>query len=553
MSRTQPQPGSRTASAANNLDDRHPGCRSPIEAGQMRQRALVWPLLLAMPVLLAAMGSLASDDKSAKGSKDDQSSAPQGPPPSVVVAAVQMQDVASERRYIGTIKAIQSVDVRARVEGFLEKVAFKQGHTVEAGELLYQIEQDQYQAALASAEGELAAAQASLASAKATLEDKQADFERFAALVKKGDTSQTNFDRAKAQRDEAAASVESAKASIKQAQAGIEQAKINLGYTTITSPIDGRIGATKYTEGNLVNTSSGTLATVVQLDPIRAVFSIPSADFVRIQERVADDGADHARDLFVPELILPTGKTYDQKGKVAFADNQVNPATGTIPIYADFPNADRLLLPGQFVTAVVRTAQTKEEPVVPASAILRTRDGEQVYLVGKDNRVEQRTIKTGVQVGTGYAVTSGLQSGEIVIVSGVQKVKPGMTVKPVKQSASDGASGSSSTDSSGGADDSETSGGSAADSDRKAQDESAIEASQGSGQTSNQNTSSGSSSSSKAPESSDKASDSASDSTSGTRESGDSEAASGAGAGSGTAANAESAAAATGNGASDSK
>ncbi|WP_462320113.1 efflux RND transporter periplasmic adaptor subunit [Halochromatium sp.] len=493
------------------------------------------------------MGSLASDDKSAK--QDDKASAQQGPPPSVVVAAVQMQDVASERRYIGTIKAIQSVDVRARVEGFLEKVAFKQGHTVEAGELLYQIEQDQYQAALASAEGELAAAQASLASAKATLEDKQADFERFAALVKKGDTSQTNFDRAKAQRDEAAASVESAKASIKQAQAGIEQAKINLGYTTITSPIDGRIGATKYTEGNLVNTSSGTLATVVQLDPIRAVFSIPSADFVRIQERVADDGADHARDLFVPELILPTGKTYDQKGKVAFADNQVNPATGTIPIYADFPNADRLLLPGQFVTALVRTAQTKEEPVVPASAILRTREGEQVYLVGKDNRVEQRTIKTGVQVGTGYAVTSGLQSGEIVIVSGVQKVKPGMTVKPVKQSASDGANGSSSADSSAGADDSETSSGAAADSDRKAQDDPATEESQGSGKTSDQNTSSGSSSSSGAAESSHEASDSASDAS----ESGDSEAASGTGAGSGTASSAGSAAAATGNGASNSK
>ncbi len=547
MSRTQPQPGSRAASAASNLDDRHPGCRSPIGAAEMRQRALVWPLLLALPLLLATMGSLASDDKSAK--QDDKASAQQGPPPSVVVAAVQMQDVASERRYIGTIKAIQSVDVRARVEGFLEKVAFKQGHTVEAGELLYQIEQDQYQAALASAEGELAAAQASLASAKATLEDKQADFERFAALVKKGDTSQTNFDRAKAQRDEAAASVESAKASIKQAQAGIEQAKINLGYTTITSPIDGRIGATKYTEGNLVNTSSGTLATVVQLDPIRAVFSIPSADFVRIQERVADDGADHARDLFVPELILPTGKTYDQKGKVAFADNQVNPATGTIPIYADFPNADRLLLPGQFVTALVRTAQTKEEPVVPASAILRTREGEQVYLVGKDNRVEQRTIKTGVQVGTGYAVTSGLQSGEIVIVSGVQKVKPGMTVKPVKQSASDGANGSSSADSSAGADDSETSSGAAADSDRKAQDDPATEESQGSGKTSDQNTSSGSSSSSGAAESSHEASDSASDAS----ESGDSEAASGTGAGSGTASSAGSAAAATGNGASNSK
>ncbi|MBK5940123.1 efflux RND transporter periplasmic adaptor subunit [Halochromatium roseum] len=395
-------------------------------------------MLLLGTILVSGANADADKASKNKDTNGDSSSAQQEqtPPPGVIVSAVQLQDVAAERRYIGTIKAIQSVEVRARVEGFLNKVAFEQGRTVTADQLLYQIEQDQYQAALASAEGQLAASQAQLASAKATLEDKQADFERFAVLVKKGDTSQTNFDRAKAQRDEAQANVESAKASIKQAQAAIQQAKINLGYTTISSPIAGRIGATQYTEGNLVNPSSGTLATVVQLDPIRAVFSIPSADFVRLQERVAGDGAEEARDLFVPELILPTGKTYDQKGKVAFADNQVDPSTGTIPIYADFPNPDRILLPGQFVTALVRTAETKSEPVVPASAILRTRDGEQVYVVGQGNRVEQRPIETGVQVGTGYAVTSGLQSGEVVIVSGLQKVKPGIVVKPVKQSAS---------------------------------------------------------------------------------------------------------------------
>ena len=391
--------------------------------------------LVASALLCAVMTIAVADDNSGQNDTGSgQASASKTPPPSVVVAAVQKQDVAAERRYIGTIKAIQSVDVRARVEGFLEQVAFEQGRTVEKQQRLYQIEQAQYQAALANAEGQLAAAEAGLASAQATLADKQADFERFETLVKRGDTSQTNFDRARAQRDEAKANVENAKASIKQAQAAIKTAKINLGYTTIASPIAGRIGATNYTEGNLVNPSSGTLATVVQLDPIRAVFSIPSADFVRIQQRVADDGADHARDLFVPHLILPTGKTYDHQGKVSFADNRVNPATGTIPIYADFPNPDRLLLPGQFVTALVRTAETQQEPVVPAAAILRTREGEQVYLVGKDNRVEQRTIKTGIQVGTGYAVTSGLQSGEIVIVSGVQKVKPGMEVTPVKQS-----------------------------------------------------------------------------------------------------------------------
>lgn len=422
-------------------------------------QALLFGLLLLLMAAFASAASADSDQDASKSkeTKSAPSSAEQSPPPGVVVAAVETQDVAAERRYIGTIKAIQSVDVRARVEGFLEQVAFEQGFPVKAGQLLYQIEQDQYQAALASAEGQLAAGQAELASANATLEDKQADFLRFAELVKRGDTSQTNFDRAKAQRDEAAASVETAKASIKQAEAAIATAKINLGYTTIASPIAGRIGATKFTEGNLVDPSSGTLATVVQLDPIRAVFSIPSSDFVRLQERVADDGAIQARDLFVPHLILPTGATYNQQGKVAFADNQVDPSTGTIPIFADFPNPDRLLLPGQFVTAVVRTAQTQKEPVVPASAIQRTREGEQVYLVGPDNRVEQRSIKTGVQIGTGYAVTSGLQSGEIVIVSGVQKVKPGMVVNPIKQSESDAKSGGNSNSGAGASGDSSAS------------------------------------------------------------------------------------------------
>jgi len=461
MSRMPSQPRPRALGAsASRARPEQASCEARLESSDrcsgLNRRLAGKGLLIGCLLVLGAGIVGTANAESEKGGKSketkgDPSSTQQSPPPGVVVTAVQMQDVVAERRYIGSVKAIQSVDVRARVEGFLDKVAFAQGRTVKADQLLYQIEQDQYQAALASAEGQLAASQAQLASAKAILEDKQADFERFAVLVKKGDTSQTNFDRAKAQRDEAEANVESAKASIKQAKAAIERAKINLGYTTISSPIAGRIGATKYTEGNLVNPSSGTLATVVQLDPIRAVFSIPSADFVRIQERVAGDGADEARDLFVPELILPTGKTYDHKGKVAFADNQVDASTGTIPIYADFPNPDRLLLPGQFVTALVRTAETKQEPVVPASAIMRTRNGEQVYLVGQDNRVEQRTIETGVQVGTGYAVTSGLQSGEVVIVSGLQKVKPGMVVKPVKQSAADiktsSASGSSTSDS----------------------------------------------------------------------------------------------------------
>ncbi|WP_295878512.1 efflux RND transporter periplasmic adaptor subunit [uncultured Thiohalocapsa sp.] len=378
--------------------------------------------------------------------------APEGegakPPPAVVVAAVETQAVDKSARFIGNIRAIQSVDLKARVEGFLEDVAFQQGSMVDKGQVLYRIEQDQYKADLENAEGQLAAAQAESLAAAAALEDKQADFERQSALIKKGDTSQTAFDQAKAARDEAQANVQKAKASEQQAQAAVDNAKINLGYTTIASPIAGRIGATAVTEGNLVNGSTGTLATVAQLDPIRAVFSVPSAELIRLQDKVGASTTAEARAAFVPELVLPDGTKYDKPGKIAFADNQVDAATGTIAIYADFPNPSGVLLPGQFITVVVHAADKEPLPVVPAAAVQRTRSGAQVYLVDGDDRVQLRKVQLGPRVDGGYAVTSGLTDGELVIVSGLQKVKPGMTVQP---SGADGAASGSGRDAGSGA------------------------------------------------------------------------------------------------------
>jgi len=361
--------------------------------------------------------------------------AEKAPLPSVVVVAIEEGLVDKQDRFIGTIKAIQSVEMKARVEGFLTQVAFDQGAMVTENELLYQIDPAPFQAALDSAKADLAVAQADLAAAQADLLNKQLDLDRQDALIKKGDTSQAARDKAKAQRDEGAAAVGKAKATIDVANASIVTAQINLGYTTMTSPIAGRIGPTKFTQGNLVNTSSGTLATVVQLDPIRGVFSIPSASFVKVAELSSKEGLDAVREKFVPQLILPTGETYPHPGKIAFVDNQIDPRTGTLAIYADFPNPEQMLLPGQFIAAVIHRAEQTRLPLVPASAIQRTKDGEQVFVIGSGNRVEVREIKTSAQVGTFYAVTSGLQVGDIVIVTGEQKVKPGMVVNPVKQSA----------------------------------------------------------------------------------------------------------------------
>ena len=389
------------------------------------------PLVRRAGILLALLTfcgvATQAEDKAPAGAE-------KAPLLSVVVAAIEEGLVDKQERFIGTIKAIQSVELKARVEGFLTQLAFQQGAMVTENELLYQIEQAPFLAALDSAKADLAVAQADQAAAEADLLNKQLDLDRQDALIKKGDTSQAACDKAKAQRDESAAAVGKAKAQVLVANASIDTAQINLGYTTMTSPIAGRIGPTKFTEGNLVNTSSGILATVVQLDPIRGVFSIPSASFVRVAELSSKEGVDAVREKYVPRLILPTGEAYQHEGKIAFVDNQVDARTGTIAIYADFPNPEHLLLPGQFISAVLHRAEQTRLPLVPASAIQRTKEGEQVYVVGSGNRVEMREIKTSTQVGTFYAVTSGLQIGDIVIVTGEQKVKAGMVVNPVKQS-----------------------------------------------------------------------------------------------------------------------
>ncbi|HSO82792.1 efflux RND transporter periplasmic adaptor subunit [Thiocapsa sp.] len=393
----------------------------------------------ALPTLSAALLTLTVGSTALAADQPAAGSDKTPPPPAVVVAAVETQLVDHHGRFIGTIQAIQQVNVQARVEGFLDEVAFDQGSLIKTGQLLYQIEQAPFQAQVDAANAELASAVAEVAKSEADLLDAQAQFERFSALVKKGDTSQSEFDRSRAQRDMAQANVDKAKAAVLQAQADIKTAQINLGYTTIASPIDGRIGATAYTVGNLVGPNSKILSAVVQLDPIRAVFSIPSADFVRVTEAAGTPGENFQN--YVPELILPTGATYAQKGKIAFVDNQVNATTGSIAIYADFPNPEGVLLPGQFITALIHTAEQKRQPVIPAGAVIQTKDGKQVYVVGPDNRVALRTVKTGSQIGTGFVVDAGLKEGEIIVVSGIQKIKAGMVVAPTQSGATEDAAG----------------------------------------------------------------------------------------------------------------
>jgi membrane fusion protein (multidrug efflux system) len=315
------------------------------------------------------------------------------------------------------MEAIHSVSIQARVEGFLQQVAFNEGQDVHAGDLLYVIEPAQYQAALQSAEAQLQSAQANLTQAERNLARNQ-------ELRKHGTIAQATLDQAIEQRDTAAASVTAAQAAVKTAQ-------LNLGYTRITSPIDGRIGATSVTAGNLVGPSSGVLARVVQLDPIRVVFSVNERDLLALKQRSGNVSQQQLNARFVPTLRLADGTTYAQAGRVDFVDNTVDPATGTVAVHAVFPNPQKLLLPGMLVTVTVQPEHPQTSIVVPLDAVAQDRQGKFVLIVDDNDRVQQHRIEVNGQYNQQWIVTAGLREGEEVIVSGLQKVRPGQQVKPV--------------------------------------------------------------------------------------------------------------------------
>jgi len=339
------------------------------------------------------------------------------PPPAVTVAPVVVEDVSPTWEFIGRIEAEQAVDVRARIQGVLQEVDFDEGHDVKAGQLLFVIEPAPFEAALK-------AAQAQLAKAQAMQKQAERNLQRYKELRERNVESQANLDQAIAQRDSAAADVEAA-------EANVQTAQINLGYTRIESPIDGRIGRAAITKGNLVGPDTGSLARVVQLDPIRVVYSVDDGALVAAKQRAGDLTQAEINAKFVPQIRLGTGDLYGETGKVDFIDNEVDPNTGTVAVRAIFPNPKRLLLPGQYVTVVIHPEETARRPVVPVAAMQEDRQGKYVLLVGPDNRVEQRRITADRQVDQKWVVESGLREGETVIVEGLQKVKPGIVVNPV--------------------------------------------------------------------------------------------------------------------------
>ena len=352
-----------------------------------------------------------------------QAAAAQPPAPAVGVRLAAMKGVSQSFEFVGRVKAIEKVELRARVEGFLEKVLFREGQDVKTGELLYQIEKVQFQAAVDQAKANLAVAEAALTNAKV-------EYERSLELVKRNFTPQSQVDTNKA-------ALDSATGRVMQAKAALTQAQVSLDYTDIRAPIDGRIGRTAYTVGNLVNPASGVLATIVSQDPVYVLFPVSVRDLEAIREaRRKEEGGMAKIDI---RVRLPSGQEYAQRGVWNLTDPQVDPQTDSLVMRATIPNPDRTLTDGQFVTAIIRERQEAPRLVVPQSALQVDQSGYYVLVVNDQHKVEQRRVQTGPQRGTDVVVTSGVKEGEKVIVDGIQKVRPGQVVQDtVLQAASDG-------------------------------------------------------------------------------------------------------------------
>ncbi|HLK62445.1 MAG TPA: efflux RND transporter periplasmic adaptor subunit [Bryobacteraceae bacterium] len=368
--------------------------------------------------------------------------AAQGPPPNVDVVEVSVRDVPVAKEWIGTLDGRVNADIRAQVTGYLLKQNYSEGSAVRKGQMLFEIDPRPFQAALDHAKGNLAQAKGMLQQAKGNLAQSQArlgkadlDVTRYAPLARTKAISQEEMDNAiqsqleaKAGVEAAQAAIESATANIGAAQAAVYDSEVQLGFTSITSPIDGIAGLAKMQVGALVGPSSGELTTVSTVDPIKAYFTVSEQEYLARHNRIQAGGPGVTPGNL--DLILADGSVHPHKGSFFMADRQVDVATGSLRVAALFPNPGNVLRPGQYcrVRSVVETR--KNAVLVPQRAISELQGTSQVAVVDNDNKVEIRPVKLGETLGSLRIVEEGLHTGERIVVEGLQKIRGGMTVTP---------------------------------------------------------------------------------------------------------------------------
>lgn len=347
------------------------------------------------------------------------SQSPGGAPPSVGVAIVEATEAAETTEFNGRIEAKDRVSIVARVSAFLEEQLFVEGGEVTKGDVLFRLERPPYEA-------EVEARRAAVAQAQAQLENADIAFDRADQLRKTGSNSQSTLDNALAAQRTAAAQLRSA-------EAALHAAQINLDYTEIRSPVDGRIGRASVTLGNVVTASTGTLVTVVSQDPMYVTFPVPTRKLIELQEKhAAEGGTGKALRL---RLRLPDGRDYGQSGTLDFIDVSVASETDSIIVRGTIPNpvkhgGQRELFNDEFVRVVLESVTPQKILSIPRSAIMTDQQGDYVYVVSPGNIAEIRRVKLGQSTAATAAVVDGLASGDTVIVEGVQRVRPQTPVTP---------------------------------------------------------------------------------------------------------------------------
>ncbi|SMF02443.1 membrane fusion protein, multidrug efflux system [Tistlia consotensis] len=340
----------------------------------------------------------------------------------VVVAKAERRDVPELARTIGTVEAAATVQIKSRVDGQVQEAFFTEGQTVRKGDLLFRLDPRFYQASLDQAE-------AVLQRDRAQAESARADLGRYGSLSKKGYASAQQFDQAEAASKAIAATVAAD-------QAAVELAKLNLSYTEIRSPIDGKTGVMLVQPGNLVKANADTaLVVVTQIRPVRVSFTLPQQDLPKLQQRLAGPGLE-------VEVRIPGDDRPPLRAKVDFIDNQVNSAAGTIALRASFDNADGRLVPGQFVNADLEITRFRNAVTVPRDAVNTGQDGPYVYVVKDDQTVEARPVVPDYETDEISVIGKGLEAGETVVRDGQLRLAPGMkvTIEPAPQ-ADAGAAG----------------------------------------------------------------------------------------------------------------
>lgn len=353
-------------------------------------------------------------------------------PAAAVMPTVEVEDVTTDNiniygEYVGRIRAQQFVEIHARVEGYLERMLFKEGSFIEKGQTLFVIDPRVYKAHVNKARAQLNKARAQALKA-------ERDLERIRPLYEKNAASQLDLDNA-------VAAYESASAEVTVCEADLTQAELILGYTQVSSPISGYISERVADIGTLVGPSSGKslLATVVKSDTMRVDFSMTALDYLRSKSRNVNlGGQDSTRkwDSYV-NITLADGSVYPYKGLVDFADPQVDPKTGTFSVRAEMPNPDRSLLPGEFTRVKVLLDVREDAVKVPSKAIEIEKGGSFIYVVRPDSVVERRFVETGPEVGNSIIVERGLAKGEKIVVEGYHKLSHGIKVNPVAAPANE--------------------------------------------------------------------------------------------------------------------